>query len=316
MSQYTIEARSLIQAKIGSHDFWVLRDDQGNFVAELHGMATDRKTGETGFTGTDSQKESLQVHHFVPDPEHPDARAGLLFPIGNLKYSYVKHARDSQIIASGPREEILARWIKAMNAISELNKQNLDYPPYGASLMGKTVNSNSAYRTLGELMGVRIHNFSGVIEPGINNKMQSYSEADHYQHSTQESEVTKYNFNQAEKIKTTREQIRDAFGEMYQGIRTNPFKNVLPKEMWDKLGLKLADNAKGVEIMLQGEDGEIRTVTRYHQGELDPQVRHLRSTDQKIENNHREMVNAQAKEQGVPLPFPEYRKNLEPENER
>ena len=315
MSQYTIEARSLKQAGIGSHNFWVLRDERGGGVAELHGMATDRKTRGIGFTGTNSEKDSLKVRHFVHNHTHQDTPA-LIVPIDYVGRTFVRHEQASQIVFSGSREEVLARWSKAVNAIPELNKQNLDYPPYGVSLMEKTVNSNSAYRTLGELMGVRIHNFPGVIEPGINNKMQSYSEADNYQHSKQESKGTEYNFNQPEQTKTAKEQIRDAFGEIYQGIRTEPFKNVLPKDVWEQLGFKVPDKAKGAEVALKGEDGKIQMVKMYHLGEFNLLAKDLADATQKTEDRFKESVNTEAGKRGILPPFPERNKNLEPENER
>ncbi|MEZ5701918.1 MAG: hypothetical protein R3E42_08095 [Burkholderiaceae bacterium] len=38
-------------------------------------------------------------------------------------------------------------------------------------LFGRTINSNSTYRTLGEIMGVDIQPFPGVAEPGVRNRM-------------------------------------------------------------------------------------------------------------------------------------------------
>jgi hypothetical protein len=68
---------------------------------------------------------------------------------------------------------MLARWNTAVNAIPELNKLDLNYPAYGFKTFGETVNSNSAYRTFGELMDVPVNDFPGRIEPGIDNRMLS-----------------------------------------------------------------------------------------------------------------------------------------------
>ena len=40
---YSIEARSYDLASIASHNFWVLRNDKDELIAQLHGLATDRK---------------------------------------------------------------------------------------------------------------------------------------------------------------------------------------------------------------------------------------------------------------------------------
>lgn len=59
MPKYTIEARSLNVLGVAGHDFWVLRDEQGKALAELHGLATDRQTGEALTIGTDEARHSF-----------------------------------------------------------------------------------------------------------------------------------------------------------------------------------------------------------------------------------------------------------------
>ncbi|CAK0778045.1 hypothetical protein CCP3SC15_590006 [Gammaproteobacteria bacterium] len=66
----------------------------------------------------------------------------------------------------------MARWSTAVNTIPLLNSLDLNYPISGFDLFG-TVNSNSAYRTFGEIMSVPIHDFPGVLEPGLDNRMIS-----------------------------------------------------------------------------------------------------------------------------------------------
>ncbi|MCC8496136.1 MULTISPECIES: hypothetical protein [Gammaproteobacteria] len=67
MPKYTIEARSLNVLGVAGHDFWVLRDEQGKAMAELHGLATDRETGKALLVGTDETKHSLRAWHFPHD---------------------------------------------------------------------------------------------------------------------------------------------------------------------------------------------------------------------------------------------------------
>ena len=67
MPKYTIEARSLNVLGVAGHDFWVLRDEQGKALAELHGLATDRQTGEALTIGTDEARHSLRAWNLTLD---------------------------------------------------------------------------------------------------------------------------------------------------------------------------------------------------------------------------------------------------------
>jgi hypothetical protein len=168
MTQYSIEARSLDLPGPYSHNFWVLRDENGNALAELHGLATDRTTGKSVPIGTDEQRHSLRVWHFAHDPDF--ARS---LGIGQSRESYIAEGQDSATVLIADREEVLARWNAAVAAREPLNALDRDYPNYGFRVFGDTVNSNSTYRTLGEVMGVPIHDFRWVMEPGLDNRMVS-----------------------------------------------------------------------------------------------------------------------------------------------
>jgi hypothetical protein len=180
MGQYSIEARSLsLLGGVASHNFWVLRDDKGNAVAELHGLATDRKTGESVPVGTDSERHSLRGWHFVHDAQY--ARD---FGTRQTNSSYIQEGQSAITVMSGSREEILGRWkVAAKNGVDLLNRSDLDYPNFGVSRQAgfngaynfvvndSTVNSNSAYRTFGTLMvgGSNVPVFNGPLQPGVNN---------------------------------------------------------------------------------------------------------------------------------------------------
>lgn len=43
---YTIEARNYHMGGGAGHNYWVLRDNFGNVVKEMHGLSTNPKTGE------------------------------------------------------------------------------------------------------------------------------------------------------------------------------------------------------------------------------------------------------------------------------
>lgn len=168
MPDYSIEARSLGVAGVAGHDYWVLRDEHGTALAELHGLATDRQTGEAIPIGTDESKHSLRAWHYPHD-------AGYANAIGAKpdSTSYIQEGQPARTVATGDKEQILARWNTAVSAVPELNAQDLNYPNYGFKVFGETVNSNSAYRTFGELMDVPVNDFPGRIEPGIGNRMLS-----------------------------------------------------------------------------------------------------------------------------------------------
>lgn len=165
---YTIEARSLDIAGVASHDFWVLRDERGTALAELHGLATDRRTGEAVPIGTDETRHSLRVWHFAHDADVA-ARSGDAV----ARTSYIQAAQSHRTVLIADKDEVLARWDAAVAARAQLNALDLDYPNYGFRMDGSTVNSNSAYRSLGEIMGLPVRDFPGVVEPGIENRMTS-----------------------------------------------------------------------------------------------------------------------------------------------
>lgn len=171
--QYSIEARAFPIA-IGPvptgarHDYWVLRDESGRALAELHGLATDRETNRAVPVGTDEERHSLRVWHFVRDPEYAESLG-----VKTSRSGLLQEGQESRTVLTAGREEVMARWNAAVAAKEPLNKLDLDYPNLGFNVFSSTVNSNSTYRTLGEVMGVPVHNFPWVNEPGIGNRMTS-----------------------------------------------------------------------------------------------------------------------------------------------
>jgi hypothetical protein len=168
MSQYSIEARSLDLPGPYSHNFWVLRDQDGKALAELHGLATDRVTGKTVPIGTDERLHSLRVRHFPLDADYAQSLG-----MKQSKGGYIAEGQDAKTVLTADKEEVMGRWNAAVASKTPLNALDLDYPSYGFKMFSDTVNSNSTYRTLGEIMGVHVHDFSGVMEPGLDNRMVS-----------------------------------------------------------------------------------------------------------------------------------------------
>ncbi len=168
MPGYSIEARSLNILGVAAHNYWVLRDEHGHALAQLHGLATERRTGKAIAIGFNEARHSLRAWHYPHDAGYADLIGA---PVNRT--SFIRDDQQACTVAIGGREEILARWNTAVNAVSACNAQDLNYPNYGFSLWRGTVNSNSAYRTFGELMNVPVPRFAGRIEPGINNRMLS-----------------------------------------------------------------------------------------------------------------------------------------------
>jgi hypothetical protein len=164
--QYSIEARSLDVVGVASHNFLVLRDGEGRAIAELHGLATDRKTGEFIPIGTDEQKHSLRVWHFAHDPEYAKS-----IGVKANDASFIQPGQSRETMLTAGKEEVLERWNAAVAAKQPLNALDLNYPSYGFRMSGDTVNSNAAYRTLSEIMGVPVHDFPWKLEPGLDNRM-------------------------------------------------------------------------------------------------------------------------------------------------
>lgn len=170
--QYSIEARSLsIVGGTAGHDFWVLRDENGQALAELHGLATDRQTGRYVPIGTDEQRYSLRVWHFAHDADYAREQG-----VATSQDTYIMNGQQHRTVLTADREEVMARWDAAVAAQQPLNALDLNYPNLGVRIFGETVNSNSTYRTLGEIMGVQVRDFPGVIEPGVDNRMVSPQE--------------------------------------------------------------------------------------------------------------------------------------------
>ena len=166
MTNCVIEARSYRLA-IWSHDFWVLKNrDTGEVIAELHGLATCRVTGRIIPIGT-TRQHSLRVYVF---PHEPNYAESLRLP-----------PRSTRMIARSvwhpvyEQGDAFSRWKTAVEAIPSLNKLDLDYPPFGFNLLKPTINSNSAYRTFGEIMGVPIYRFPRVLQPGHHNPMANFT---------------------------------------------------------------------------------------------------------------------------------------------
>lgn len=150
---FSIEARSYSIVGIASHNFWVLRNNMNESVSELHGLATDRVTN--AFKPIGIFRDRLGFYEFKSAANDP---------------RFISHTQQSITVYQGGKNDVLMRWDNASSQIEKLNKQDLNYSPFG--ILGLPVtNSNSAYHLFARLMEIDCCQFKGIIEPGINNSL-------------------------------------------------------------------------------------------------------------------------------------------------
>jgi hypothetical protein len=156
--QYSIEARAYDIGGLAAHDFWVLRDEKGNVLGQLHGLATnpENRIKPIGTLG-----DQLKFYHFGP-------RALLSGLHLDRDLNFIKAGQKAKRMFSGNPEEVLDRWDHAVKALPYLNRLDVPYTPF-AILNAVPLNSNTAYALLGKLMDIHVHYFSGYWQPGWQN---------------------------------------------------------------------------------------------------------------------------------------------------
>ncbi len=162
---YRIEARSHNIAGAFSHNFWALKAPDGRLMSELHGMATDRTSGEPIPIGT-TKSHSLRAWLFAPTPEAKTI--GVPIPQKATSGLYDSNQKAIEVY-SGTSTDVFGKWVAATRGAMYINQRNLDYPSMGVSIFGPTINSNSVFTSLGDLMGLPRTSFEGVAEPGNGN---------------------------------------------------------------------------------------------------------------------------------------------------
>lgn len=143
-----IEARAFVIARCWAHNFWVLRGPQGQWLGELHGLATDRHDGHPVPVGY-RRRHSLRGWHFDAGQRLTLCRAGQ--PVRPMYQGM----------------DALERWQCAAGLIDAINALDLPYPRGGLRLWGATVNSNSVFTTFARAMGLAAPRFAGLLQPGL-----------------------------------------------------------------------------------------------------------------------------------------------------
>jgi hypothetical protein len=179
--EYTIEARSFNIGNIASHNFYVLKNEKDQVLAELHGLATDRETGKVMSIGYNEDWHSLRAYHTIySKPDQPPATGRFYYEKNNDADKKV--VQDSHVVFRGSPQEALAKWSAAVGVIEHINQKDLNYPSLGFKIFDKTINSNSVYRSFGAVMDVPTPDFKNRIEPGLDNHILNKEEIEKFKY--------------------------------------------------------------------------------------------------------------------------------------
>lgn len=153
--RYSIEARAYDIVGLAAHDFWVLRDEKGNVLGQLHGLATnpENRIKPMGTIG-----DKLKFYHF-------GSRAILFGLNPECNLNYIKAGQISRQVFVGTPDDVLGRWDNAVKALPYLNSLEVPYTPFAVMSL-VPINSNTAYTLLGAIMGLPLHKFSAYWQPG------------------------------------------------------------------------------------------------------------------------------------------------------
>lgn len=127
----------------------MLRHPSGEVMAELHGLATDRMTQRAVAIGT-SERHSLRAWHYAVRTYSGE--------IGVDAYlvdqgPYYKDGQYSKVVIAGDFNQIMPRWRAAAKSIPFINELNIDYPPGGVKLVGRTKTATPCLRLSATLWG-------------------------------------------------------------------------------------------------------------------------------------------------------------------
>lgn len=157
--RFRIEAASYPIAIIATHNFWILRGPEGEVIAELHGLSTNRKTERIVPIGTIGYRLGF-YQLSVANLDIPATGSAL-----------VKKSQRFKTMFQGNRDEVKYRWMQAVDQLASLNAKDINYSCFG--IFGfPLINSNSAYRKLADLMGIASYRFPGLWEPGSNGRIE------------------------------------------------------------------------------------------------------------------------------------------------
>lgn len=148
-----------------THNFWVLKNDDGQVVSERHDLATDAKSGRMLVIGLIGSVN--RYYTFTPD-EKESRRLGVTGEMTEGR-TLMHRRQERHTVFAGSDEIVLGKWNAWGALIPVINDLNIPYPPLGLSTPARTVNSNSGYATAAYLMGLEPYYFPSTWNPGAKN---------------------------------------------------------------------------------------------------------------------------------------------------
>ena len=132
---------------LAGHNYLALRNQNGDIINELHGLATDGTTGQWKYVGTKSS-DILKVWEF-----------------NGPRYYLAEKKFPGKILTEGTLQDMKTLWNMARGCEKPINEKKLPYPMLGVKLNGDTENSNSVAYTLSLCMGLDARHV-GLLTPG------------------------------------------------------------------------------------------------------------------------------------------------------
>ena len=157
---WTIEAREYSIFGLAGHNYWVLKDPNGQIYSEMHGLATDA-SGQIVPVGSSSDtlrfyEFSSEVLGFTGDPNGNTGLSGLY-----------RADQASQIAWAGTEAVVMDIWNHGVDAGSRINELGVTYALFGGSDGDFTTgNSNSVAFTIAEAMAVAFPDITYRFNPG------------------------------------------------------------------------------------------------------------------------------------------------------
>jgi hypothetical protein len=156
---YRIEFREYPIMWVACHTFWTLYEDDW-LIGELHGLATDRETGQSQPVGT-----SRDVLHAWPYPMMGQEQK--MKPANGGFSGLYALDQASKVVFEGCKAETMAIWGRGLAAATALNDADIVYHILGGLPSElRTGNSNSAFRTFGDVMGLPMPELEAMMRPG------------------------------------------------------------------------------------------------------------------------------------------------------
>jgi hypothetical protein len=160
-----------------AHNFWLLVGETEGQEEELeaaHGFASQITTNKEGKTVIRAMpvgqvNDLLMVHFLKKLPQQ-------VLDGDHKGHWLIADPEDQKVIYGNqePTQDVLKRWQRLKTARTILNSYKVPYSAFGLGWTlgfgSLTVNSNSAYRTMGMIMELPIHHFNHW-QPGIENTM-------------------------------------------------------------------------------------------------------------------------------------------------